>query len=167
MNDFSEMDVKDVLRYKNILAAIALIFIFGFIVLNIITAHNQRMVALDKEKNKIEGYRQLVKRYRALTSDYSNLAKKYFQGNEIDFKSYVGRVANIQGLQIVSLRPSQKREKYYKINELTISLDGFYHNFVQFIRELEEENMEVRMLKMTLKNQNLAADISVQAISLK
>jgi Tfp pilus assembly protein PilO len=167
MSNLSEMDAKDILRYKNTLAAIAIIVIFGLIAKNIVSTHKQNMSVLEKEKEKIKEHRELVSKHQTLKAKYSNLIQKYFQGNEIDLKSYLERVANGYGLQISSVRPSQKSEEFYKINELAINLEGTYHNFVQFLNDLEKQNMEVKRVSMKQKNHNIDVQITVLAISLK
>jgi cell division protein FtsL len=167
MSNLSEMEVKDILRYKNILAAIIIVVIFWFIGKNIIAGYNQKMQSLSEKKKEKQEYKQMADQYSKLNSQYASLAQKYFQGDEIDFKNYVEVLASEKSLQLEALRPIQKSGRFYKINKLAVDMKGLYSGFVQFIKELEENNIKIKTLTMEQREQGIYVKLDIEVISLK
>ncbi|MCF7874148.1 MAG: type 4a pilus biogenesis protein PilO [Candidatus Omnitrophica bacterium] len=167
MSDISEMKAKDILSYKNTLLSVVIVIIFGFIAKNITSNYNQKMQSLNQKQKKRQEYRALIDQYNKLDSQFNRLAQEYFGSNGVALKSYVETIANNQELQIDSLRPIEKRERFYKINKLVIGLKGHYHGFIRFIRKLEDKNIRIERLNMRQKQQSVDVQLDIKTISLQ
>lgn len=166
MSDLTQMDVKDLLYYKNTLATIAIVVIFGLVAKSIVADYNQKLVSLDKEKKKNQEYKWSVEEYNSLKSRYDSLAEKYFQKDSMALKNYVERAAVNQGIQINSLRPSREEEGFYWVDKIAIEIDASYYSFVQFVKDLESKRIEVEKAQMTQKGDEVNVQLFIKTISL-
>ncbi|MDP2922617.1 MAG: hypothetical protein Q8O30_02705 [Candidatus Omnitrophota bacterium] len=142
--------MKDILRYKNVIAAVVVIIIFIFVIKSTIEKHYAVMKILEAQKLELENGKKLINNWQETNRQIRELADKFFAKDTSQFKTFVEQQAQSSGITVNSLVPSKQKKDFYL--EVTISIKGTpgaYEDIVKFIKSLEDKNITTEMLRVS------------------
>lgn len=140
--------MKSILQYKNILAGLIIIVIFGLIMKNMWEKHTAVIKKLEAQRLELEKGKELVTKWTAVTRQIDTLTKTFIKDTTA-FKTLVEDQAKTSRINVNSLIPSKKEKDLYV--EATINIKGYsnsYTDVVKFVKALEEKNIITDSLRI-------------------
>lgn len=144
--------MKELLRFKNEVIAVALLAVMFFIGKGLVTSYSAQMQDIDAKQRDIKNHSDILNRWQLVNSDYKKANEKFTFSDAADFKSFVDENAQAQGVDISYVGPSRQDKSYYEEATMILKVMTPYKNLANFIRVLESKDIMVD--RLTIKNSN-------------
>jgi hypothetical protein len=166
--------MRQILQYKNEIIIIIIIIIFTFIIKSEFTKYSLQLEKLKEKKEEIKKRNELIEKWRRLNKEYEEIKKSFFLKDNSLFRRFIEEKSQHYSLTITSLRPLQREIDFFQVGELEMSLtskkdniSNFYKNFVSFIKDIEEKNIEVEKLVIRSSDSTREVKLNLKSIILK
>lgn len=159
--------MNEILRYKNVLVAIAIVLVFWMSFRNILSKHSLAQQALETKREEFEEGKKVIKKWERLVSEHEKLKKGFLQKNILSFKKFVEEQAQLSGIDISSLSVSHKDKGQYWQVTMHIRAISFYKQFVNFLRAVEKKRIEVVQIKILDRYGEISMDMRLRGVVLK
>lgn len=168
LSQLSEMDVKDLLRYKNTLV-ICSIFLLGFFFLR--SAYQNYQDDLAGVERKLEAMRESeakVIQLERVEEERDQILESFHQRDLLALRRFVEQKAQITGISVRSSQASQSPAQPYFLALIDIEFRASYQDLLDFIRELEKNDIFVNSVSLRRgSGSELSGSFKVEAIFTK
>lgn len=156
--------MKEFLKYKNLILAVAIVFVFGIIARSIAAHYSLEKEKLEARKNNLQNNKRIIRKWENLEKEYNELKKKFLHGNTLVFKKSVEEKAQETGVNITSLNISRADKEFYREERIRLKLTCPYRNLRDFIKLIEKESIEVEKLNITEAERQINAELDLEGI---
>lgn len=166
MKDLSQLDIKELGNYKNIIAIIVIVIIGGFFMRNYFINYQQDLKKIEAKTVLLENTKNKAEEWRRQSEEYQDLSKYFLTQQPLIVKKYVEKEAKDKSIEINSLKTNKEMRDSLQSVTIELSLTTrSYSNLVSFIKSLEEKNIFIDNFFID-KNQNnkIKARINLNAI---
>lgn len=160
--------MKELLRYKNILASIIIIVAFTFTAKTLWKKYTLELATLKAKMEALEKGKETIEQWNALSVQYDKVAKDFFAKDESLFKKFVEQKTKSSGINVNYLSPSRKSAGFY--TEVSFALrasSDSYSNILNFVKALEERKIIIESLRVRNSGNKRSADITVKSFILE
>ncbi len=159
--------MNELLRFKNIIIAVAVVAIFAFVGKNINDNYNTKKEDIRLKENVLKEGEITINKWVKLDQEYKVLAAPLFTGDTLALKTLVEQKAQDNGVEISSLTIRTIDKDFYWEAIVKVNFSCPYNNFKNFIRSLEEKSVEVDRLRMNYSKDGLKTEAELKGIVLK
>ncbi len=163
MKALSQIEVRNLLIYKNIIAATAIILLCLFFLKNAYTGYKESLEQIEEKKRLLEEAEDKVYIWRDVKREYDNLLRIFFE-EDLFFQKYVEEKARDAGIGITSLRSSREEESFYQVGVIELNLTSSYKELVDFISELERKNIFADRISLKEEGEGVMARLRIKAV---
>lgn len=159
--------MNDILRFKNILISVLIVFIFWMVINNILKKNSQDKLLLGiQEKTLAEG-EKTIKKWQTLSIEYSKMQGKFLQKDILFFKKFVEESAKNFEIDIKSLNVSHSDKGEYWEAALQLRSASSYKNFVGFLKAIEKKRVQVESIRIAEGYGDVRTDLRLKGIVYK
>ncbi|MCF7886873.1 MAG: hypothetical protein K9L71_00475 [Candidatus Omnitrophica bacterium] len=165
MKNLSEIDIKNLLQYKNTIAVIVVIIAALLFINNNYSSYQNDLGKVKDKKKALEQAKTELQRWEEAKNKYNQLVDVFFKDNSIAFKRYVEEKAKNTNVTIDSVRTSRSQKSFYQEAVIQLGLDSSYKDLVNFIAELEKKNIDIKNVFLRkARDKELRVNLNLKAI---
>ena len=161
--------MKDILKYKNIIAAAVIIFVFFLVIRGIVDHY-----AIDRKKiigsmEELAQGRKTIEQWESLSKKYSQVSQGFLKKDNLLFKKYIEERAQALDIEILSLRTDHSEAKFYWDVSVQLLASCLYADFIKFTEALEEKSIKIKRLSIDRQQgrSQIRVAMSLETIVLK
>tara|TARA_B100000315_G_C14537493_1_gene569196 strand:- start:166 stop:666 length:501 start_codon:yes stop_codon:yes gene_type:complete len=155
------LNIKNFSQYKSSVIAFLIVAVFVLINLNTFSRHSVEMGELESEVEKLEDGEKTIKKWLAVRAGYKKLNKVFLTDDTMTLKQFIREKAKLFNTDIRSLKASYEKKDEYLEAPIDLRIVGFYGDFVDFIKAIEEKTIEINRFKITRKKGSEVIDIDL------
>jgi len=148
------------LKFKNILASIAIGVIFVVINFSTYSRNNLQLKKIDSDLEKIKEGKEAILKWNKIRRDYKGLEDVFLIQETMPFKQFVRLKARQFDIKINSLKASFVEKDEYLESPMEVVVTCSYDNFVAFVEALEKRTVEIK--RATIKREKKEDEISAE-----
>jgi hypothetical protein len=156
-----------ILRYRNILLAAAIIFVFVMVIRATHTNYARQIEDIKAQEALLEKGQKTLEEWNKLGSEYSRLSTKFLKKDVLLFKRFVEDSARAQGINIASLRLSQEDQGFYWDAVIKLNTVCSYKSFAKFTDLLEGRRIQTEDISISSVDDNIKVDLSIKGVIVK
>lgn len=165
MKDLAQLDIKDLLRNKNIAAVIAILALTLFFLYIAYSDYDRNLTQVNREIRRLEEAEAQSIAWEEASRRYIELSEGLLDNAPFVFKRQVEQEAKEAGINIVSLRtPPRQKESFYEIGTIEVSLLSSYKELIDFISRIESQNIFIESLSLREEDGRIGGDLKLKTI---
>lgn len=159
--------MKHLARYKNIIAALVIVFLSLVILRNIHSYYDLKRKELVEAEARVLKAKETIAEWRSLNGKYNSLRGDFLAKDTILFKKFIEEKARAANIELPSLRLSSvDRELYWEV-KVNINTTCDYDDFVRFIDSLAERNIEAASVNLRSSGTKVLVNADIKGVVLK
>lgn len=155
-----------ILPYRNIMFSAVIIAISFLVIKGVFSHYHLRLKGLSAELEEIKERRLLFGKWERISRDYEEVKEKFFPQVR-SFKEYLGQGLKENNISVGDFNPSLHNQGNFEEASLSFSFHVPYNAFVNFIRFLEEKNIQIESIVVTGQGEEKNITIDLKAFILK
>lgn len=158
-----------ILRYKNIVITLILIFIFYLIVKEIISHFDTIRTGIKEYSQDLEKGEEAINRWKVFQKQQQELKIIFLDEDPLVFKRFIEKNAQEAGMRISSFKTSRSEKELYWVLSTHLQMIGNYENFLTFINAVEHKSIEIEkiIIAKSQEEKNIIVELDLKGFSLK
>ncbi|MBP7088078.1 MAG: hypothetical protein KBB01_02125 [Candidatus Omnitrophica bacterium] len=158
-----------ILRYKNIVISLILIFIFYLIVKEIISHFDAIKLEIKGHSEELEKGGEAINRWKIFQKQYQELKMIFLDEDALVFKRFIEKNAQEAGVRIISFKTSRSEKELYWVLSTHLQIAGNYDNFLTFINAVEHKSIEIEKITINKgqEEKSILVSLDLKGFSLK
>lgn len=159
--------MKELAKYKNILVALTIIFIFVLINYNIFSHYWENLESLKVKEKDLEKAKETIGEFERLDKIYNQIREEFLEKDTLLFKKFVEEEARTAEINITSLTMSPTDKDFYWQVAIELEATSGYENFVNFSNLLKKKMLEMERLRIVRVGNETTIEATLRGIVLK
>ena len=158
-----------ILRYKNIIIAVVIIFAFYLIVGEITSHFDSVKVEIKEQSRELDKGEEAIGKWKIARKELEDLKKVFLNEDALIFKRFIENNAQEVGVRITSFKTSRLEKELYWILSTHLRITGEYKDFIDFINIIERKSVEIEKISINRgkEEKTIIAEFDLRGLSLK
>lgn len=163
------MNLKAILPYKNIIAGLTIIIIFGVAIRNVFFHYSLQKEEIAVKRQKLKEKELTIKRWNKVKAAADNLDSVFLIEDTLSFKKFVEKKAKDSKINILSLRISNVKKDLYQETVMQLNIRCAYDDFIIFTKAIEEKSIviEKTAISRDRRGENTMVELTLKGFILK
>lgn len=153
--------MKDILRYKNIIAAAAIAFVFFLLVRSILDHYSVERKKVARKMEELVQDDEAIGKWKELAEKYSQISQAFLQKDNLLLKKYIEEQARSLDVRIFSLKTDYSEAEFYWDVSVELQVSCFYGDLIKFIKALEKKSIKINRLSINRQKNQAQVRVSM------
>lgn len=161
--------LKDISKYKNIIAAGLIIFVFFLAARGIVSSYSKDRRLISEQIRELSEGEVTIERWQELSKEAAKVRQDFLKGDNLLLKKKIEEQAQNLNIEIVSLRTNYKEVDFYWAVDIQLQGSCFYADFIKLDEALEAKNIKISkvIINQEPDRAKIRFDVSLEAVILK